>query len=773
MAAVLPTGERLYLQPIINGRMVPGILPVTIENNGVRVAARDLEGIGVSGRIGTPDGDGYRLLTASGPVSCSIDNAAQTVSLVLPVEDLSVNVSRVGGGKRPPIVARSATGSYVNYDLAATTPISVEPGEDAYTVAGSINSVMFSPWGEVLSDIGVNAPRLPGSDEPALARLSTTYEFDEPDKPMTVRVGDVITSPPGWARGNFMGGAQVTTNYALQPTTITFPTPQIGGTLADPSAISLLVNNTQAYQNNMSSGPFSIVGVPVVTGLNEITVVTRNANGQTTSSTVPFYASSTMLRDGLTTYAASLGYLRQNYGTLQDGYRIPAFDGTLSHGLTDNDTVTVHGEASEDVQLLGLGLETTNRLGDIVLAISGSKHQSEAGALVSARYTRAGRALDVSVGGTYSVSGYYDLAAENGTPYPKASWYASAGLKLPYRLGGINFAYTEQSPNYAVGQSAGVPPSSTSFELSGSRFFLFSYTRQFWQGWSLSASAFLGDVTSSTGTVASNGLTLAISVPLGGTRRGDVSLSAGSQQIPEWGESLSAFPTSTTGFGGAVQNQTGDYVSRTATIQANTLATDLSAQISQFNGSEAAQLRADGSIAVMDGLHFSAPIDSAFAVLDVGYPNIPVYVENRPVGETGSDGRAFLPRLLPYYPNTVSVDPDALPLSASFQTSVLHVVPPLYGGVVAKLPTNPVTNVLIRVTKPRGGHPPAGSLIYLRGKDVPTVIGFEGEAMLVEPPPQLDGVVVYPGGRCRLSARLTVSLHNYLVGVEVPCVPFH
>jgi len=632
--------------------------------------------------------------------------------------------------------------------------------------------VFFSPWGEVISNNDVNIPPPAGSHDPAFDRLSTTYEFDDPSRPAALRVGDVITQSPGWARDDDAGGIQIATDDALQPGVVTFPLPRIGGTLADPSAVSLLVNNAQAYQSNFSAGPYALVNVPVITGLNEITVQTRNQDGQISSNTVPFYASTTMLAAGLNKYSATIGYLRENYGTTRDGYRIPAFDGSFSRGLTDNLTFTMHGEASPSIHLAGASLEATNFLGDAELALAGSGQERRSGGLVSLQLSRSAHWLSLAGGVTYASNGYADLASLQGEAYPVLNWYASGSLALPGHFGSLHAGYTNAQTRASTYRDY--------FNLGGftqpagtTKFLLASYTLQTDHGWSLSVALSAGNYKSGGRSTNSKGIAVDLSIPLGGERRGDVSVSSAANQIPELTEAAEALPNSSAGWGAAASNQTGQYSSRYALLQRNSWNGDFNAEFNQYGGQSAAQLQARGSIAILDGLHFSAPINTGFAVFDIGYPHVPVYVQNLPAGETDASGRAFLPGLLPYYPNQVSVPPNALPLAANFKSNVITVAPPLYGGVATKLPVDQITAVLLQIIGPDGGHPAVGAPLHIDGTRSDLTIAYDGQVLLPAAPNRLSGSVPYKNSVCRFDAPLTVSLHNFLVPVPIRCAISH
>ena len=75
------------------------------------------------------------------------------------------------------------------------------------------------------------------------------------------------------------GGVRFGTEFALQPSLLTFPTPSLAGSAAVPSNVELLVNGTQRFQTDVGQGPFSINQVPLVTGAGQVTLVIRDPLG--------------------------------------------------------------------------------------------------------------------------------------------------------------------------------------------------------------------------------------------------------------------------------------------------------------------------------------------------------------------------------------------------------------------------------------------------------------------------------------------------------------
>jgi outer membrane usher protein len=752
-------GTPLYVSPTVDGIQKDGFVMIVPYKNGFLISPKTLKGIGVTlhDAASGPGGDVY--VPATGPESASIDMPNQAVNFKLPNADLLASVTSLSDPAST-TPATSAIGAFADYDLHMTPAIGPHHTQSAFSVAGSLLTVLFSPEGFLSDNSLILLPAPAGGGEKMFTRLSTTYEYDQPRVPRVWRLGDVITAPPGWARAEFLGGFQVATDYALQPSRITFPTPVIGQSLAQPSAVALLVNNAKAYQGNFAAGPFSLVGIPIVSGLNEVTVQTRTPSGQVSTQTVHFYSSNTMLAKGLVDYNLSAGYVRHHYGQAHDFYATPAFDGTVNLGITDDLTGTLHSEGSPNVDVLGGGLETSGDWGDLSGAIAISenrrpgRHRRQEGALFSLQYSRDSPVFGVSAGMIDTTPGYNDLGIENGAIYPALNWHLSVSDVLPGNAGSLSFAYTDERL----------------MRHWNSSFYLLSYSVQFFRGWDFTLSAYQGAVNAAGVTQPSDGFNAGISIPIGGNSTAGASLRTGSGQTPEAGESFADTQSGIEGASGEIENNTGNFTERGVRLQDVNPYASAYADVAQYGNSYTADLDVSGSVIAMDGLYFTRPANTAFAVVDFKYPKIPIYVANQPIGRTNASGRLLVPNLIANFPNQISIDPAALPLTASISDDEITVTPPAYGGVIAKFPAAQLNAAYLTIELSSGANPPAGSLLYLAGSTTPLVIGYDGDVYIENPPSHIAATVVMETTTCRVDFNLPASTRYDLRGTPVKCV---
>jgi len=94
------------------------------------------------------------------------------------------------------------------------------------------------------------------------------------------------------------------------------PLPTLGGTAAVPSTVDVYVKTTSGrFRKEVSSGPFSVSNVPLISGAGTAELVIRDAAGHETRSSVPFYAASTLLAPDFTSWSVEGGLPRLSYGS--------------------------------------------------------------------------------------------------------------------------------------------------------------------------------------------------------------------------------------------------------------------------------------------------------------------------------------------------------------------------------------------------------------------------------------------------------------------------
>ena len=143
-------------------------------------------------------------------------------------------------------------------------------------------------------------------------------------------------------------------------------------------------------------------------------------------------------------------------------------------------------------------------------------------------------------------------------------------------------------------------------------------------------------------------------------------------------------------------------------------------------------------------------LEQSFAVVQVAdFPDLTVYVENQPVGRTDQKGRVLLDGLRPYDSNQVSLDPNELPLDASFANARVMLTPAWRSGAVVEFPIIRATAATMRLVQEDGAPVPPGARVHAPGGE--TTVALDGLVYLTDARDYNDATARWPGHRCRFS----------------------
>src|SRR6202021_1988287 len=94
-------------------------------------------------------------------------------------------------------------------------------------------------------------------------RLDSAFTYSDPDALLTARAGDVISGGLAWTRPIRLGGLQLQRDFTLRADLATQPVPVISGSAAVPSTVDVFLNNIKAFSQNIGTGPYQIVNLPM------------------------------------------------------------------------------------------------------------------------------------------------------------------------------------------------------------------------------------------------------------------------------------------------------------------------------------------------------------------------------------------------------------------------------------------------------------------------------------------------------------------------------
>ncbi len=678
-----------------------------------------------------------------------VDYATQTVYLLADEERLVPVVlegsegATVRSGRRSLI--ESGTGVTLNYDMATI----LRGGQ--LGSSGSLDLRVFSPWGVASS--GMLAHTGPSRGSPAsnqsagpskMVRLDTSYTFADVKTMRRYSVGDFITGSLSWTRPVRLTGAQLRSDFSMQPDLVTFPLPTVSGSAAIPSTVDVLANGNLVLSHDVDAGPFQISQLPVVNGASTISMTVTNVLGQQISVTKPFYASAALLSPGLQTFSVQMGLVRRNWGEISNDYGEAAAVGSYRRGLTRAITMEGSIEGTSGTLMAGGGATVSvGSLGILTASVAGSTDSGVYGTRFSVGAQRIGTVLSFGASEMISSRSFEDVAAINGDSVPRRQLSANAGV-FRRHVGSFGLAYAEISQDASLHP---LPLRQTSAQhgqiLSG------SYSLQF-SRFSIYANEYKDFANGGNG-----GVQAGVTISLGGRRSVDVSAGSGNAfgqvrvqrsaaEIGEWGYDA--------------------YVSATqpahafAQVQYKSPRSLLTAGIDQEGMQTTMRMESEGAVSLLDGGLFpSNTIYDSFAVVDTnGLGHVRVLQENRDVGTTNSKGRLLVPDMRAFQLNHLAIDANDVPLDTTIDTNTREIRPQDRSGVVVGFAVKVSHGALLRLVDEAGEPLSVGSRAKLLGTNVVVPIGYDGEAYVEEVSSRNKLDVELPDGRkCRADFHYT------------------
>ena len=696
-------------------------------------------------------------------VSARVDEGTQSIYITAALRALKPTELGAPESLVPTLPAKSSTGGVVNYDLSATYA--------EHRVLGDMffDGRVFSPWGVAESSFTATNGR--GFQAAPIVRLDSAVTMSDTAKLTQYQLGDLISGGLDWSRSVRLGGFQISTNFGIRPDLVTFPVPTISGAVAVPSSVDVLVNGVQELSQSVPAGPFEIRQLPVVSGVGNVSVITRNTAGQQTTQNLQLYTSHQLVSPGLNDFSVEMGLLRLNYGTRSNDYHAPAGSGSYRRGLTKWLTLQAHAEGSSGgssydglkIQAGGMagggavvGLGTFGVIsGDIAVSRFGRR----GGSLASVGFERIAQHVSVSLSAQETAGAFRDIAALYGDPVPTLQARAVLGLSWSV-VGSFGVAYTEQRTPASRAQTL-QSTLGESLATTGDEFGVFplplptrsslisvSYSRPLLGQRAFLAATAYHDFANS----ASSGASLVLTIPIG--HRSGISLEGDGDPRGKDGVvqmTQSAAEIGDTGYqlreeGGEQSRQVGmaNYRAPWGLVDAG---------IDHAGPSTALRADLQGAVAYADGSVFpSLPITDSFAVVDTdGVAGIRILQENRPVGTTNGSGRLLVPDLRAYDANRLGVDPDDIPIDAEIGETSQLVRPRDRSGVVVHFKMKPSQGAVV-ILHDRAGKPvQLGSSARLDGREgaAALVVGYDGEVFATGLGPHNRLVVLRKdGSRC-------------------------
>lgn len=594
-------------------------------------------------RVLTFQGEPYYPLAAIQGAVHAIERDALALTLVVPPEGfLPLAVAAEPEPRLPPV---AGTGAFLDYDLLVQTGSELEDEIEGLAEIGAFGSA-----GTLLSNFRLESLL----EAPEITRLDTTFARDLPDRRATLRIGDSLTVGGGFSAPVRFGGIQFATNFATDPSFVTFPLPTIGGLAEQRSVVDVFIDNVQRATRDVPPGPFALESLPVVSGAGEVQLRVTDLLGRERLVTQSYYVSPRLLKKGLSDYAFELGFERDAYGVSSFDYGDAIASSTYRYGISDALTGEAHLELQLDQQSLVVGSSfLIGQYGVLSAGAGAGSSDDGAGVLGELAYEYDGRRFGFGLRTRYMSedfrqAGYRDDVAR--TDQANLSFdlggYGRAGLLLLNREGrGSEDDATSLAGTFSVPLGPGAL--------------------------TLRAAQLIRPDDELA-------LTASFSMPLGPRGSASVELQRRGDGHRARAQHRQTRGPSDLGLDWRIGATLGDErqgADARLSYQSSLGSVELEGE--QADGERNLRAGVSGSAVLVDGeLALSRRLGRAFGMVALpGFPDVRVYLDNREVGRTDQDGNLLLPLLRPYERNQVRLEVEDLPLEAEVRAAEVAAVP--------------------------------------------------------------------------------------------------
>ncbi|MBL8524272.1 MAG: fimbrial biogenesis outer membrane usher protein [Betaproteobacteria bacterium] len=629
------------------------------------------------------------------------------------------------------------TSFFLNYDLNQTFVNS--RGLGTSHDLGALTEVGVSGGFGVLTSahVGRNiASSGPSSGGAAWRRLETTFTKDFPERNVTLRLGDTATRAGAWGRSSYFGGIQLARNYALTPGFITQPIPTITGQSSAPSTVELYINDALRQTSKVPTGPFAIDNFPLLTGSGQARVVVRDLLGRETVLVQNFFTHSDLLDQGLSDWSFDAGAVRRNLGLDNANYGDKFGSGLWRYGLSRTVTLEARAEAGKSLKGGGIGLSLAlpaQMLGQIAFAGSDDREK--------------GRGSQYVVGLEHSSLRHgFTVRAEGATRDYKQFGLDAGGVGYRTQLSASYTFASERFGHIGLGYAR-----IDSFDHGPLTTYSANYSMRLGQRASLSLIA-----TKVMGSLNADSVGMSLLIPL------DAQINTTASAVSRDGK-VDAYVTASKSMGiengiawRALAGSVGSDARGEGGLYYQGAKASASADVSVSRDQRTARLGMQGGFVFVDKrLYASRRIQDSFAVVEVpGYANVGVGFQSSVLTRTDDEGRALVPRLLPYRRNSIRLDPGELPINAEIDSIEQIVVPGSRVGVKVAYPVRDGRGALLKIVLDDGEPAPAGAELKLVGDNREFFTARRGEAFITGLKVDNTLVMNYNGQSCKMPVQM-------------------
>ncbi|HMR29784.1 MAG TPA: fimbria/pilus outer membrane usher protein [Geminicoccaceae bacterium] len=627
-------------------------------------------------RILAFQGEAFYPLDAIPGAEVGLDRAQLVLALQIPSAQLLPFDMAQESPDRPEPVA--AAGGFFDYDMLLTAGTGIDTRLDGLAEIGVFNRLGVLTTGLQASDLAA---------APSVTRLDTTFTRDLPERRESLRLGDSLTNSGSLAPPVRFAGVQWGTNFATDPSFVTFPTPAIGGLADQDSVVDVFVNNLRQATGQVPAGPFRIDNVPVVTGAGEVQLVVRDLLGRERIVTQPYYVSGRLLRAGLHDYSYELGFERQRYGERSFAYGDPLAAATHRYGISELLTGEVHADVQPGTVGGAVGASLrAGHLGVFSGGLGASVDEGSAGGMGQIAYEYQASRFSFGAQTRYATADF--VQAGDGSHRTRRVDQLNLGFDLGDlgRVGvlALNQDNRERETTRSLAATYSLAVGPGSFLLRGAQFL---EPESDWV------------------------VTVTYALPLGGTRSASVEVERSQHGQRARAQYRQGRGPSDLGLDYRLAAELGDEARNVdARFSYQTVHGAGELDLERFDDENNLRAGVSGSVGLVDGVvRPSRRIGRAFGMVATpGFSDVRVYLDNREVGRTDKAGYLMLPALRPYEANRVRLEVEDLPLDARIGSAEAVAVPFDRAGVAVDFDVRHERQATARLLDTDGRPLPAG-----------------------------------------------------------------
>ncbi len=652
----------------------------------------------------------------------------QILNLYVPQAKLSAYEISLNNGPEANanlLKTNALTSAIINYSLYNT-----HYNSDDY-VSASLQGLLNTGMGNFYTSGIYNNKSYYGTQ--GTVRLDSYWQYIDPEKIRSYTLGDFTTNTVNWGTSVRVLGFQWASAYSQRSDIVTTALPQFSGSSAVPSSLDLFVDQQKIYSGDIPSGPFDIKNLPFVSG-NDVTIVTKDANGQQVSSTHSYYYSPDLLQKGINEFSVDAGIPRFNYATNSSDYdnKVLFLSGSTRRGLTDSTTLTINGQGATDgLTNGGVGI-SQGLLGHGVLSISaaGSHFKNRNGVLAQASLD--GRiSHDITFNTSYQKSGsnYYDLARVSNFIYQQKY------QRTQYDNDDTTITYTSQANeiaragiNYSPFQGWSFGTYFNRIVYPGSRYNLVSLNVNTGVIPNLNISANLYKDVSGNDTGGYIVLTynFANKYNISSSMSRDNGRNGYTQQInsiADSGINAGSWGASTTHYDGGDNNSQlyGNFRGRYGTYNAS---------VQQYGSQTQTTVSTTGAIIFADrGIYPANEIGRSFALVKNAGPGTHILNGGVDLGSADSSGHFLITDMTPYTENHIFLDTTNLPIDWQTKNTEQIAVSGYQQGSLVNFKSEKVISATVLLVDRNHQPLPPGYKVMLNNSNE-SMTGYGGEVYL-------------------------------------------